>query len=230
MRRAQWPDINLAPQILISCDELDNGCDGGDPKNAYEWIHKNNITDQTCSPYQAFGHDNGLGCSAMIKCKNCMPGQGCWAQNRAKIYTVNEYGEVKGQAAMMNQIYQRGPITCSVAVTEQLRNYTGGIFVDKSGRMADDHDVSVSGWGEENGTKYWIVRNSWGSYWGEGGNFRLIRGINNLDIEGDCSWGVPADTWSKDIRNETKLAPEDEKRKFNLEQTYTCKRESTKNM
>ncbi len=31
-----------------------------------------------------------------------MPGQGCWAQSRAKIYTVNEYGEVKGEAAMMN--------------------------------------------------------------------------------------------------------------------------------
>lgn len=45
MRKAQWPDINLAPQILISCDEMDRGCDGGDPKNAYEWIHKNNITD-----------------------------------------------------------------------------------------------------------------------------------------------------------------------------------------
>jgi cathepsin X len=117
MRKAQWPDVNLAPQILISCDEMDNGCDGGDPKNAYEWIHKNNITDETCSPYQAYGHDNGLGCSAMIKCKNCMPGEGCWAQARAKIYGVKEYGAVVGEAAMMNEIYQRGPITCSVAVT-----------------------------------------------------------------------------------------------------------------
>lgn len=145
----------------------------------------------------------------MIKCKNCLPGQGCFAQARAKIYGVKEYGAVVGEAAMINEIYQRGPITCSVAVTEQLRNYTSGIFVDKSGRMADDHDVSVTGWGEENGTKFWIIRNSWGSYWGEGGNFRLIRGINNLDIEGDCSWGVPTDTWTNDARNETKLAPED---------------------
>ena len=48
----------------------------------------------------------------------------------------------------MNEIYQRGPITCSVAVTEELRNYTTGVFVDKTGRLADDHDVSVTGWGE----------------------------------------------------------------------------------
>jgi len=81
---------------------MDSGCDGGDPKNAYEWIHKNNITDETCSPYQAYGLDNGVGCSAMIKCKNCLPGQGCWAQARAKIYGVKEYGLVKGEAAMMN--------------------------------------------------------------------------------------------------------------------------------
>jgi cathepsin X len=72
-RKAQWPDINLSPQVLISCDTLDRGCGGGDPRNAYKWIKENNITDETCSPYQAFGHDNGLECSAMIKCKNCLP-------------------------------------------------------------------------------------------------------------------------------------------------------------
>lgn len=79
-RKAQWPDVNLSPQVLISCETPDDGCDGGDAKNAYEWISNNNITDETCSPYQAYGHDNGVGCSAQIKCKNCMPNRGCWAQ------------------------------------------------------------------------------------------------------------------------------------------------------
>ena len=67
---------------------------------------------------------------------------------------------------MMNEIYQRGPITCEIAVTDKLINYTSGIFVDKTGRKELDHDISITGWGEENGTKYWIIRNSWGSYWG----------------------------------------------------------------
>lgn len=35
---------------------------------------------------------------------------------------------------MINEIYQRGPITCAIAVTNELINYTGGIFVDKTGR------------------------------------------------------------------------------------------------
>lgn len=39
MRNASWPDINLSPQILISCDYKNDGCDGGDPRTAYRWIH-----------------------------------------------------------------------------------------------------------------------------------------------------------------------------------------------
>jgi cathepsin X len=49
---------------------------------------------------------------------------------------------------MMNEIYQRGPITCAIAVTQELLNYTGGIFNDKTGRKDLDHDISVTGWGE----------------------------------------------------------------------------------
>ena len=64
----------------------------------------------------------------------------------------------------------------------KLTNYTGGIFIDDLGKKGYDHDISVTGWGEENGVKYWIIRNSWGSYWGESGDFRLIRGVDNLGI------------------------------------------------
>ena len=45
MRKAQWPDINISPQVLLSCNELDRGCGGGDPRNAYMWINENYITD-----------------------------------------------------------------------------------------------------------------------------------------------------------------------------------------
>ena len=49
---------------------------------------------------------------------------------------------------MINEIFTRGPITCAIAVTEELVNYTGAIFEDKTGRKKLDHDISVVRWGE----------------------------------------------------------------------------------
>ena len=54
-----------------------------------------------------------------------------------------------------------------------------------------DHNVVVSGWGVENDAPYWIVRNSWGTWWGEHGWFRISMGKNMLGIESACDWAVP---------------------------------------
>lgn len=105
---------------------------------------------------------------------------------------------------MMQEIFQRGPIACGVAVPDSLESYTGGIYDDKSGDTEIVHDISVTGFGvAEDGTKYWTVRNSWGSHWGEQGFFRVVRGVNNIAIETDCAWATPKDTWTNDERHHT---------------------------
>ena len=58
-----------------------------------------------------------------------------------------------------------------------------------------DHNVVVSGFGTEVGADgaevaYWIVRNSWGEWWGEQGWFRIVQGLNNLGIESACDFAV----------------------------------------
>ena len=86
-RKAQWPDINIAPQVLISCSQ-DDGCHGGEAYNAFEWMSTNEITDETCSIYRARGHDNGAECAPMIHCENCMPGKPCFVPDNYKVYNT----------------------------------------------------------------------------------------------------------------------------------------------
>lgn len=97
---------------------------------------------------------------------------------------------------MMAEIKHRGPITCRQAVTKAFFKYKGGIFKDTTGDKRPRHATSILGWGKsKSGQKYWLVRNSWGTYWGENGFFKVARGIDNLGIEEECSWGKPVRDW-----------------------------------
>ncbi len=104
---------------------------------------------------------------------------------------MSEYGKVSGVDKMKSEIYARGPIACSIDATEKLEEYTGGIFSQYKLLPLSNHIISVVGWGVENGTEFWIVRNSWGTYWGEYGFFRIKMHEDNLGINNACSWAVP---------------------------------------
>jgi cathepsin X len=206
MRNATFPDIMISPQVLLSCSMENDGCHGGYGYSAYHWIYKNEITDDTCSPYRARGHDNGFKCSNTTMCKDCPGGAGgdCFVPDKYRVYNIEGLGTVSGEEAMKQEIFQRGPIVCGISVPNDLfKNYTGGIYEDQSGDMNIVHDISVVGYGVEDGVKYWLVRNSWGTFWGESGFFRVVRGTNNIAIETDCAFALPVDTWTDNKRHET---------------------------
>ncbi len=81
------------------------GCHGGEAYNAFEWMAKNEVTDETCSIYRARGLDNGEVCSAMNVCRNCSPGEACFVPDSYLVYGVDEYGEVSGEQNMLQEIY-----------------------------------------------------------------------------------------------------------------------------
>lgn len=198
-RNAQWPDINIAPQVLISClvDDDNLGCWGGWSLNAYKWMHENYITDETCAIYRGRGWTNGIACSNITICRNCAPHEPCYVPDKYQEYKVHEFGEVSGADNIAQELFQRGPVSVSIEVTQALIDYTGGIINDPTPVNDTDHEVSIIGFGAlPNGTQYWIVRNSWGTAWGEGGLFRIIKGQNQLNIEQYGTWAVPVNTWN----------------------------------
>lgn len=189
---AVGPEVNLAVQVVLNCDMDDMGCDGGDAITAYKFIKDaGGIPEETCQPYEAEGHDTGRTCHAADVCTNCDE-RGCFAQDEYEVYKVEEYGNVRGEFAMMAEL-QRGPIACAISTPQAFLDFVGDdIFQDDSHDKDIDHMISVVGYGTDNGVKYWVMRNSWGTYWGNYGWARVTRGVNNLLIESGCAWATPA--------------------------------------
>ena len=197
-RGGRFPEIDISPQVLLTCDKDDDGCHGGEPLSAYAWMHNNDITDSSCAPYQALSHYEGLKCDAMAVCKDCQPNGSCFVPPTFNKYRVGVYGTLpQDPAAIQNEIYARGPVTCCLNAGP-IVNFTGsGVFA--SNAAADlNHAIAVVGWGvtsDGKNTPYWLVRNSWGEYWGDLGYIKIYRGNNTIGIESACTFGVPINTW-----------------------------------
>lgn len=214
MRNAQFPDVLLSRQAMINCvpDPTEKGpppgCHGGDAWMVHKYMHEHKIPDDSCMPYSA----QNMECAPVSVCRNCAgkhdPATGlmkpdyCYAVENWAGYGVGDYGNLTGEDAMMREIYARGPIACSAATDDFfMYNYTAnagvlseGVYTVDTKFTEDDidHVMEVAGWGETpSGTKYWVVRNSWGTYWGDMGWVKMRRGVNQNLIESDCDWAVP---------------------------------------
>jgi len=110
------------------------------------------------------------------------------------MYYVGDHYHVRGADAMKAEIYANGPISCGMHVTDAFEAYTGGIYSEKVLFPKANHEISVVGYGHDNesGEDYWIGRNSWGTYWGEWGFFRMIMNGDGLGIQDGCLAGIPS--------------------------------------
>lgn len=208
-RNASGEDINLSVQYVLNCgSEVAGSCHGGSATGTFEFIHKHSgfVPFDTCQPYLACSSDSEEGfcpsidtsCNSINKCRTCSAILAkfhfeCKAISHYPNATIAEYGTIQRDIHQIkSEIFARGPVAAEVN-GKPLHNYTGGIFTDQTASNKTTHIVSIVGWSidKEDGIEHWIVRNSWGQYWGEMGFFRIQLGLNLLGIEKKISWATP---------------------------------------
>ena len=113
-------------------------------------------------------------------------------------------------------IWKWGPVVTSMDVYDDFYNYQEGTIYkhSPSSTLKSGHSVVIVGWGESEGNKYWICRNTWGKDWGENGYFKIQRGTNECSIEQNAMDIVPDffyETEQKDIITETEFVKKQDK-------------------
>jgi cathepsin L len=83
-----------------------------------------------------------------------------------------------------------GPVAAAIYASKTFLLYKSGIYNEANCPTSVNHAVLIVGYGTENGVDYWLVKNSWGTGWGEAGFFRLARGSNKCGIASYATYPV----------------------------------------
>ncbi|XVF87344.1 hypothetical protein PTKIN_Ptkin18bG0112600 [Pterospermum kingtungense] len=169
--------ISLSEQELVDCDVKgeDAGCEGGLMDDAFEFIISNKgLTTESNYPYK--GVD---GTCSKTKAAN----------HTAKI-TGYEDVPSNSESALLKAVANQ-PVSVAIDAGESdFQHYKSGVFTGQCNTFLD-HGVTAVGYGtDDDGTKYWLVKNSWGTSWGEDGYIRMQRDIDAK--EGLCGIAMEA--------------------------------------
>ncbi|XP_056334923.1 pro-cathepsin H [Danio aesculapii] len=172
--------LQLAEQQLIDCaGDFDNhGCNGGLPSHAFEYIMYNKgLMTENDYPYQAKGGQCRFKpqlAAAFVK----------------EVVNITKYDEM----GMVDAVARLNPVSFAYEVTSDFMHYKDGIYTSTECHNTTDmvnHAVLAVGYAEENGTPYWIVKNSWGTNWGIKGYFYIERGKNMCGLAACSSYPIP---------------------------------------
>lgn len=165
---------SLSEQQLVDCDTKTNsGCDGGLMDNAFRYITKHGgVAAEDAYPYKG----------RQSSCK----------KSASPIVTIDGYEDVPAndEAALKKAVANQPVAVAIEASGSHFQFYSEGVFTGRCGTELD-HGVTAVGYGATvDGTKYWIVKNSWGPEWGEKGYIRMKRDVSAK--EGHCGIAMEA--------------------------------------
>lgn len=170
--------VSFSEQQLVDCDNLrgggrNHGCNGGLMDRAFEWISDNGgLCTEADYPYVS---EDG---SKNVCQKICKVVEGSEIIDYIDIYPGDEY-------SMMYSL-TINPVSISIdASGRNFQLYKSGVLTSECG-IKLDHGVLAVGYGSENGFNYYLVKNSWGTSWGEGGYIKLGRGPEYNNGDGQC--------------------------------------------
>ena len=96
------------------------------------------------------------------------------SKNTTGVYSTGYVNIQRDSPSQMKAALQVKPFSVSIhSDCGGFQSYRSGIFNDTSCGTDSDHVTNVVGWGSSSGTDYWIMRNSWGTSWGEKGYMRI---------------------------------------------------------
>ncbi|CAL1272228.1 unnamed protein product [Larinioides sclopetarius] len=159
--------VSLSEQNLVDCSgsEGNQGCNGGLMDQAFEYIKKNNGIDTEDSyPYTA--QDGN-----------------CNFKPDSVGATVTGYVDIPSgdEDALKQAVATIGPVSVAIdASHDSFQSYQDGVYDEpECSSDALDHGVLIVGYGTEDGSDYWLVKNSWGPSWGSKGYIKMARNKNN---------------------------------------------------
>jgi hypothetical protein len=97
--------------------------------------------------------------------------------------TVKDGGS---EARIREEIFMWGPVATGMKVYPDFYTFDPTVTIyewNGKDESVGGHAIEIVGWGVDRATPYWIVKNSWGVKWGIDGYFRMVRGVNNCEIE-----------------------------------------------
>uniref|UniRef100_A0A0B6ZDI9 Cathepsin B-like cysteine proteinase n=1 Tax=Arion vulgaris TaxID=1028688 RepID=A0A0B6ZDI9_9EUPU len=195
-----------AEHLMTCCHLCGFGCNGGMPSEAWSYFKRDGIvsggqfnSSEGCQPYEipacdhhVVGHLQPCGQKEMRTppCRKVCEGGYSTPFVKDKHFGTNVY-TVRGEENIMQELVENGPVEAAFTVYSDFLNYKSGVYQHTSGSALGGHAVKMIGYGVEDGTKYWLVVNSWNSDWGDAGFFKIIRGRDECGIESQIVAGEP---------------------------------------